>query len=59
MPVDHPEIWAALVFLLLGYIELRIRFGRKLDRLQDSVQDIRDVIVIRKSARLKRRDAGI
>lgn len=59
MPVEHPEVWGAVVFLMLGYIELRIRFGRKLDRLSDDMRDIKDVLVIRKSAKLRKRDTSV
>ena len=50
MALEHPEIWGALAFLFVAYIEMRIRFGHKVDVLALNVQDIKDVVVIKKKA---------
>jgi hypothetical protein len=53
MAIEHPELWGAMAFLFLGYIEMRVHFGQKLDRLQLSVQDVRDVVIIKKTAKFR------
>ena len=47
--IEHEEIWAAIVFIFFAQLEMRY----KLSKLGKKIEEIREVVVITKTAKLK------